>query len=332
MTERDELQRAVRRAVDEVADGPALWTVLCAQIGVAGLGIPGEHGGAGGGLPELAAVGYELGRRLTGTPFLGRVLAAQLLLALGETDLLPGLAAGATRAAVCWAGEDGGWAPDRAAVAAADGMLTGTTAYVLDGDVADLLLVVAEDGGRIAVFEAEDTGVPRERTPSLDGTRALARIVFAGTPARRLAGDAARALGIARDAALIVQAAENAGAARNCLDMTVAYSKQRVQFGRPIGSFQALKHRMADLHVLVEAAKSAAFAAADGTIAADAGAAYCADALFAVAAETIQLHGGIAITWEHDAHRYLKRAHAASQLFGTPSEHRAALAESAGLS
>jgi alkylation response protein AidB-like acyl-CoA dehydrogenase len=331
MTERDELQHAVRRAVEKAPDDAALWTVLCEQIGVAALGIPEEHGGAGGGLPELAAVGYELGRGLAGTPLLGAVLAAQLLLRLGETQHLRHLAAGTARAAVCWAGDDGGWSPERAAVTATAGTLTGATAYVLDGATADVLLVVAADDGDIAVHEAGDEGVTRERTATLDDTRSLARVTFAGAPARRIKGDASRALRHCRDAALIVQAAENAGAARQCLDMTVAYSKQRVQFGRPIGSFQALKHRMADLHVLVETAGSAAFAAADGTIDADTAAAYCADALLAVAAETIQLHGGIAITWEHDAHRYFKRAHAATQLFGSPAEHRAALAGGIGL-
>ena len=335
--ERDELRHAVRRAVETSTDPAALWRRLCHQVGVSALAIPEADGGAGGGLPELAAVGYELGRRLVPSPFLGStVLAGRLLLALADEDarhrLLPGIGGGGTVAAVCWAGEDGGWSADRAALTAEAGTVTGTSSYVLDGAKADVLLAVASAGGTPAVLEVGTSeGVTREPTPALDGSRPLARVTFAGAPARRLAGDAAGALRQALDAALVVQAAENAGAARHCLEMTVAYAKQRVQFGRPIGSFQALKHRMADLYVAVEAAESAALAAADGAIAAATAASYCAEALATVTGETIQLHGGIAITWEHDAHRYFKRASAALQLLGGPAQHRAAVAAEVGL-
>ena len=329
-----QLRAAVASAADAVADPDRLWATLCGQIGIAALGIPEEHGGAGGGLPELAAAGFELGRRLAGGRLLGTVLAGQLLLALGETSRLPALAAGDESMAVCWAGADGRWSPRHAAVTVTDGTLTGTAHHVLDGVTADVLLVVAHDGdGTVQVYEADEAGVARAATPALDDSRRLARVGFAGTPARRLGSGAGapEALRRALDTALVVQAAENAGAARRCLELTVGYSKQRVQFGRPIGSFQALKHRMADLHVLVETAESAAFGAAAGVVDAPVAAAYCGPALFAVAAETVQLHGGIAITWEHPAHRYLKRAHAATQLLGSPPAHRAALATRIGM-
>jgi hypothetical protein len=166
----------------------------------------------------------------------------------------------------------------------------------------------------------------------MDVTRRLAAVDLDGAAARRLgSGDAAAALVRARDAACVAQTAEQVGAMQRVLDLTVEYSKVRVQFGRPIGSFQALKHRMADLHVLVEAARSASYAAVEGTVDAGVAAAYCAEAFGTVAAEAIQLHGGIAITWEHDAHLYFKRAHGSAHLFGTPSDHRARLAAAAGL-
>ncbi|TAM90594.1 MAG: acyl-CoA dehydrogenase [Jatrophihabitans sp.] len=325
------LRDAVARAVAARPDPGSLWSVLCDQIGVAALAVPQERGGAGGGLPELAAVGYELGAALAGGRFLGTVLSAQTLCALGDGTLLPGVSQGRALAALCWAGEDGGWDPERAAVTATGGRLTGGTHHVLDGVGADVLLVVAEDAGGTAVFAVDPADAVCEVTPSMDESRSLARVRFHGAPGRRLPGPAAPALRQALDAALVVQAAENAGAARHCLDTTVAYSRQRVQFGRPIGGFQALKHRMADMYVRVEAAESAAFAAAAAAdIAPGVAAAYCAEALFAVAAETVQLHGGIAITWEHEAHRYLKRAHAGLHLLGTPAGHRARLGTAVG--
>ncbi|MFL6144800.1 MAG: acyl-CoA dehydrogenase family protein [Labedaea sp.] len=316
----------------------ALWTRLCTGIGVAGLGIPEEYGGLGAGLSEVAVVQAELGRTLTPGPMLGSaVLAARAVLAAGDEParrrLLPGIAAGRTVAALAWVGPDGRWSPDEAACAAGptstvDWTVTGTAHYVLDGAAADLLVVVAQTGDGPALFEVDpgQPGVHRERTPALDPTRHLATVRFSGAAGRRLGG--AEHLDRVRDVACAALAAEQAGTARRCLELTVAYTKERVQFGRPLASFQALKHRMADLHVLVETAESAALAAAtaaDLPRAAAVAKIYCADALSTVAGEMIQLHGGIAITWEHDAHLYFKRAHGGAQLFGHPREHLARL-------
>jgi alkylation response protein AidB-like acyl-CoA dehydrogenase len=330
---------AVRKAVESPGGyDDALWSTLCEQIGVAALAVPEQFGGAGASWFETHIVMDELGRRLTPLPMLGSaVLATALLLNLDDDDaaerLLPGLAAGVSIAAVCWAGEGGQWSPTEPVVIAEDNTLTGTTHYVLDGDVADVLLVVARSADGIAVYEVDpqQPGVRREHTPTMDITRRLATVRLDTAVGRRLAGDARDALAKSRDTACVALSAEQVGGAARILELTVEYSKLRVQFGRPIGSFQALKHRMADLHVLVEAARSASYAAAAGDVPASVAKAYCSEAYFTVAAEAIQLHGGIAITWEHDAHLYFKRAHSSAQLFGSPDEHIARLAAQAGV-
>ncbi len=331
---------AVRKAVETTRGyDEALWAVLCEQIGVAALSIPEHYGGIGVGLLETHLVLEELGRTLTPSPLLGSaVLAAQTLVALGDeaacTRLLPSIAEGRTVAGLCWAGRDGRWDPVIAAVEADGTTLTGETQYVLDGDYADVLLVVARAGDELALFEVDPAqpGVARAHTPTMDLTRRLAVVTLDGAVGRRLGtGDASAALAQVRDIACIALSAEQVGGAVRILDMTIEYSKMRVQFGRPIGSFQALKHRMADLHVLVEAARSASYAAVAGTIDASVAKAYCSETFFTVAAEAIQLHGGIAITWSHDAHLYFKRAHGAAQLFGQPGEHVTRMAAMAGI-
>ncbi|MDP9092331.1 MAG: acyl-CoA/acyl-ACP dehydrogenase [Actinomycetota bacterium] len=319
-----------------------LWALLCTQIGVAGLSIPEQYGGAGATLFETHLILEELGRTLTPAPMLGSaVLSAHLLLALGDTDacrrLLPQIAAGTAIAAVCWAGPDGRWDPAGSAVDAQarpdspEFTLCGQTYYVLDGDLADVLLVVADAGAGPAVFEVDphQSGVSRTHEQSMDHTRRLARVRLDGVRGRRIGDAAAAALTRARDIACIALSAEQVGGATRILEMTVDYSKVRVQFGRPIGSFQALKHRMADLHVLVEAARSASYGAVEGSVPPAVAKVYCSEAFFTVAAEAIQLHGGIAITWEHDAHLYFKRAHGSSQLFGSPGEYVARITPAA---
>ena len=316
---------AVRRAVEE-PDGfdTELWRVLCEQIGVAALAVPETFDGLGVGLREVQLVMTELGRTLTPSPMLGSVLAAALLGALDDDAsrrLLPRIAAGAI-AAVAWADEHGRWADGAARFT--DGRLRGEAHFVLDGDLADILLVVA-DG---AVYEVQPADAVRTHTPTMDRTRRLARVRLDDVPAVRVGPrDAAPALAGARDAALVALAGEKVGAATAALELTVEYTKVRYQFGRPIGSFQALKHRMADLHVRLEAARSAAYSAAAGELLPAAAKVYCSEAFQAIAAEMIQLHGGIAITWEHDAHLYFKRAHGAAALFGSPGEHLRRLGE-----
>ncbi|MFC9253727.1 acyl-CoA dehydrogenase family protein [Amycolatopsis thailandensis] len=309
--EQDALRDSVRKLLDREADP---WPELCEQIGVAALAVPERFGGLGAGTMELQVVAEELGRVLADVPFLGSaVLAVHAVLATGDDEacerLLPRLAEGAV-GAVAWTDADGQW--DAPVCRVADSALTGEAHYVLHGDEAEILLVVA-DGSLYEVTEAA-----RVRTPAMDETRRLARLTFDRVPARLLGPVD---LGALRDVACAVLAAEQAGAAARAFELTVEYSKQRRQFGRPIGGFQALKHRMADLHVLVETARSAAYAAPESSRLAAVAKVHCSEALATVAGEMIQLHGGIAITWEHPAHRYFKRAHGAARLFGAPDEH-----------
>ena len=223
-----------------------------------------------------------------------------------------------------------------------DWVLTGEAHHVLDGDQADVLLAAARTAGGVGLFEVDprDRGVTRTAVTTMDTARRLAIVRLERAPGRPIgatpgsAGPRSAALARARDLACIALSAEQVGAAQRALELTVAYTKVRVQFGRAIGGFQALQHRMAGLHVLVESARSLSYAAADAAAedAADLGLhaaaakVYCSEALARVAGEMIQMHGAIGITWEHDAHRYLKRAHGAGQLFGRPSEHAARVA------
>ncbi|MGW4063013.1 acyl-CoA dehydrogenase family protein [Amycolatopsis sp. NPDC004747] len=298
-----------------------LWSTLCEQIGVAALAIPERYGGAGAGLAEACVVLAELGRTLTPAPMLGSaVLCGGALLRTGNDEacerLLPGIAAGTTLAALAWSDVDG---PGPPALRSSAGALEGRAHYVLDGDLADVLLAVARTDDGVGLFEVPLEGVRRSRVTSLDPGRRLAVVECAATPARRLdTGGFAEQLPRLRDTAAVAVAAEQTGAAVRALELTVEYTKQRRQFGRPIGSFQALKHRMADVHVHVEAARSALYAAlVDGDAeAVETAELVCGEAFTHAAAEMIQLHGGIAITWEHDAHLYFKRAHGTALLFG----------------
>ncbi|MFE7801580.1 acyl-CoA dehydrogenase family protein [Nocardia sp. NPDC057440] len=319
---------AVRAGMDtELGYDEELWRLLCEQIGVAALAIPEEYGGFGASLVESLLVVSELGRTLAAVPMIGSaVLGAQAVLLSGDADacdrLLPEVAEGTRTIAVCWAGERG-W--DEPGVHADNGTLTGTASYVLDGTHADTFIVVTPTG--LFEVEAATEGIARRALPTMDPTRKLAEVTFTAVAARRLgAGDPAAVTARLREIAWAAVAAEQVGAAEQCLDMTVEYTKSRVQFGRAIGSFQALKHRMADMYVLLESAKSASYAATAAVAAGSPSAAedvwaarvHCSEALSTIVAETVQLHGGIAITWEHDAHLFFKRAHGDAQLFGTP--------------
>lgn len=280
---------AVRAAMEsERGYDEELWALLCEQVGAAALVVPEEFGGAGGELADAAAVLEELGRGLVPTPLWGTTLAELALLSARQPDgrTLEALAAGESVGAVVFD-------PD----------------YVVHGDVADV--VIAVDDGRLQRW----TDVRSEPVTPLDPTRRLTRLT-AG-----LADVLGPDPGL-RDTAAVLLAAEQIGAAARCLELTVEYTKQRVQFGRPIGSFQALKHRMADMYVAVESARAVvgdAVAAPGPTTAALARLA-ATEAFCAVAGEAIQLHGGIAITWEHDMQLYFKRAYGSAQLLGAPGE------------
>jgi hypothetical protein len=329
---------AVRAAVaEERGYDEGLWAVLCEQVGVAALAIPEEYGGAGFTLFETHLVLEELGAALTPTPLLGSgVLAAAALLRSGDSalcaELLPGIAAGTTVAALAWgSGWPTGSSDTWPGVRSDGGTLTGTVDLVLDGDTADVLLVLARSEAGVSLFrvDPDQPAVRRTHSPSMDQTIRLATVELADAHAVLVAGDVEPWLPALRDVACVAVSALQVGALQRCLDLTVAYSKERVQFGRPIGSFQALKHRMADMLVDVETSRSASWAAAwsaaqhspDLAEKAALAKAWCSEALTRVANETVQIHGGIAITWEHDAQLYLKRAHALSQLFGQPHEH-----------
>ncbi|MGV0790374.1 acyl-CoA dehydrogenase IpdE2 [Mycolicibacterium sp. XJ1819] len=290
LVEKHASPEAVRAAMaSERGYDESLWKLLCEQVGAAALLVPEEMGGAGGGLADAAVVLEELGKALVPTPLLGTTLAVAALLAADEPDTgaLEALAEGVSIGAVVFDAD-----------------------YVVNGDVADV--VVAVDGDRISRW----TEFSAQRLDGMDPTRRLARV----TPGQ--ATDIGADPGLADTAALLL-AAEQVGAATRCLELTVAYTKDRVQFGRSIGSFQALKHRMADLYVSVQSARAVvdeAVAQPSATSAALARVS-ASEALSKVAAEAIQLHGGIAITWESDIQLYFKRAHGSAQLLGPPREH-----------
>ncbi|RFU37231.1 acyl-CoA dehydrogenase [Actinomadura logoneensis] len=317
-----------------------LWRRMAGELGLQGLAVPEEHGGSGFGVRELAVVFEEMGRVLYCGPFLATAgLALPAVRAAGADDLLPGIADGSTIATLAWTEDDRWDAPP--AMTCEDGVLNGTKSYVLDGHTADLVIVAARHRRATALF-AVDGGAPgltRTPLPTLDQTRKLARLDFDHVPARLLTEDGDAALARARDVGLALLAAEQVGGAERALEMTVDYVKVRRQFGRAIGSFQAVKHRCADMFVQVESARSAMLnavgtadhAPADLPRAAALAKAFCSDAYFHVAAETIQLHGGIGFTWEHDAHLYFKRAKASQEMFGPPAGHRRRLADLAGI-
>jgi alkylation response protein AidB-like acyl-CoA dehydrogenase len=343
----------VRRAIESDAPyDPVLWATMADQLGLPGIAIAEEFGGSGFGPVELGIVSEELGRALyVGPYFASVVLAAQLLTELGDPIVqkrwLPGIAAGTLTATVAIT-EDSGSEDLTALTTAAhkteDGwLLDGAKSYVIDGADASLLLVVARVGDGLGIFAVQDsaTGVQRERLDSVDLTRDLARIEFNAAPAIRVDAGAGvvELLDRHRDLVVTALAAEQVGGAARALDMAVEYAKLREQFGRPIGSFQAIKHKCADMLLRVESGRSAAYYAAavvgaggtESKIAASMAKSYCSEAYTFVAKENIQIHGGIGFTWEHDAHLFLKRAKGAEVLFGSPAEHRARIAALVGI-
>lgn len=336
---------AARRRLDaEPGYDEQAWRLLGGDMGLAGLGIAEDLGGAGGGLAELTVVAEELGRSLLPVPFFSStVLAGQVLARCPDTatGVLARLSAGGELAAFAGTDSDGCWRPERLPVEAdADGgtwRLRGRADFVLDGASAAHLVVAARtrSGCDLFLVSGDGGGVQRRALPTLDPTRAQASVSFdgaAGTPLTA-GGGAAAAVHSALDVALVVLAAEQVGAAAACLDMAVEYARIRHQFSRPIGSFQAVKHKLADLLLLVEMGRSAVdralLAEHDPPRLAEAAAVakvWCSDALTTVTTENVQIHGGIGFTWEHDAHLYFRRARADEQLLGDATVHRERLA------
>ncbi|SEG53836.1 Acyl-CoA dehydrogenase [Thermomonospora echinospora] len=313
-----------------------LWRALSTDLGLAGLLVPEDLGGAGASAREVSVVLEELGRFAAPVPFLtSAVVATTALLEAGAADRLGELAAGERTAALAVPLST---VPGRAvpAVTVHDGVLRGTVTAVAGALEADLLLVPVQGDGGLELHEVPADAARITPVTSLDMTRQIADVELAGAASRPVAdaGAAERAIGRALETGAALLASEQLGVAQWCLDSTVEYLKIRRQFGRIVGGFQALKHRLADLYVAVESARAAArYAAAavaaddpDRSVAASVAQAYCADAAVLAAEECVQLHGGVGMTWEHPAHLYLKRAKADQLAFGTPGAHRARLA------
>ncbi|MGW1780510.1 acyl-CoA dehydrogenase family protein [Streptomyces sp. NPDC002143] len=364
--EQEELRRTVRafladtspetevRRLMETPEGfdRALWRRLGSELGVLGLAVPEEYGGAGCGPVEVGVVLEETGRALLCAPFLSSAVLATTAL-LGSDDeearerLLPGLVAGESVATLALTEDSARW--DAAGIGltarAAGGswLLTGHKTFVLDGACADVVLTVAraEDGIGVFLVDGDAAGLHRAPLPTLDPTRRQARLDYDGVRATRLRthGDGWDLVSQVLDRAAVALAAEQVGVASRALDMAVEYAKVRHQFGRPIGSFQAVKHLLADVLLEVESARAAAhyaLLAAEGEspelpAVASLAKAFCSDACLTATRENIQVHGGIGFTWEHPAQLYLKRAKTSQLLFGDPAYHRELLARRIGM-
>jgi alkylation response protein AidB-like acyl-CoA dehydrogenase len=363
--EHEELRATIRAFLEEVSEEqavrdqmasergyePEIWQQLAEQLGLAGLIIPEEHGGAGFTYVELLIAMEEMGRALFCSPYLGcSVLAANALLACADEatqkELLAGIASGEKIVSLAWAEPGGRWELEsihlRARAKDGGWELDGAKAWVLDGHSADTLLVVArtDDGLELFRVDAGAAGITRELVPTLDLTRKLAHVELASTPASKVSqGDQTAALEKVLALTKAALAAEQVGGAEKCLEMAVEYSKTRLQFGRPIGSYQAIKHKCADMLVKVELAKSAAYnacfvAAEDEEDLVEAAAlakSYCSETYFSAAAECIQIHGGMGFTWELPIHLYFKRAKASELLFGDATLQREIVANQIGL-
>src|SRR5271163_4675988 len=364
--ERQELAGSVRAACEKLASeervraasyggngscggvDTELWTVLCAQVGVAQIALPEHLVGAGYGASALGVVAHELGRALAPAPFVSStVLATGLLVDLTEHDpdadkRLTGLIEGRRTAAAALTGDGGLWRPSAVTLRASrtgDGWsIDGTVRHVLGGFAADDLVVVAVAGdGEPALFLLDPTvdGVVAEAERVLDGTRPMATITLSSAPALRLSGDGPLGDVVDRnvDITLAVLSAEQVGACERVLEIATDYARTREQFGRQIGSFQAIKHKCADMLVDLEWARSASQAALDALDGSDAAAAgeadwrasmakaVCSEALRNAATANVQIHGGIGFTWEDSAHLYFRRARTDEVVFGTPAQH-----------
>ena len=369
--EQDQLRDAVRKFLEakspetevrrlmETTEGydPAVWSQMANELGLQSLHIPEAYGGQGFSWVELGIVLEEQGRALLCAPYFSTVvLAANAILNAGTEDqkaaLLPGIASGETIATVAFTEPNGKW--DAAGItleatpSGEGATLTGTKMFVLDGHVANLIVVVAraagstgQDGISFYTVEGDAAGLTRTALATMDQTRKQAKLEFDGVQATLLgtAGAGWAALSKTLDQASVGLCNEMVGGAQYVLDESVQYAKDRVQFGRPIGSFQAIKHKCADMLLETESAKSAAYYAAwaaaedndELPVVASLAKAYCSDAYFHSAAENIQIHGGIGFTWEHDAHLYFKRAKSSEILFGDATYHRELLAQRIGI-
>ena len=346
-------EAAVREQMEtEAGYDTAVWSQMAEQLGLQGLVVPEEFGGSGYGFVELGIILEEMGRSLLCAPFYSTVvLGAQTLIHSGDAAAhaahLPGIASGETIATLAYTEPSGKWDESgitMQATASGDGYtLSGTKMFVLDGHTANLIIVAARTANGVSLFTVagDAAGLTRTALSTMDQTRKQAKLEFANTPATLLGTEGAgwTVLSKVLDLAAVGLAAEQVGGAQKVLEMAVEYAKVRVQFGRPIGSFQAIKHKCADMLLEVESAKSAAYygmwCAAEMNdelpSVASLAKAYCSEAYFHATAENIQIHGGIGFTWEHPAHLYFKRAKSSELLFGDPTYHRELLAQRIGI-
>jgi alkylation response protein AidB-like acyl-CoA dehydrogenase len=369
--EQEELRQTIRKFLDarspsaevrrvmetDAGYDEVLWKQMAEELALQGMHIPEEYGGQGFTFVELGIVLQEMGRALLPSPYLATIcLAANAILNAGseedKRELLPPIAAGERIASLALTEPDGRWDAGGIEIEATekDGSFTlsGTKTYVVDGHVASLLVVAArtpgtsgEEGITLFVVDGDADGLTRTKLDTMDPTRKQARLDFEGVPARPLGtpGEAWPALQKTLDQIAVCLSAEATGGSERCLDMAVDYAKSRVQFGRPIGAFQAIKHKCADILLQVESARTAAYyalwaAAENGDelrIAAPMAKAFCSEAFFFAAKENIQVHGGIGFTWEHDSHLYFRRAKSTELLFGDPTYHRELLADRLGI-
>ncbi len=327
-------------ALDGDGFARAAWERLTGEMELTALAIDEQLGGAGASFVEVAIALEQLGRHLLPTPYLSTVVAAHV--ARADRDASAELLRRVVAGGAVGLGIEGA-EPPRARSDGETVLLDGAVEHVLDGPHCEALLLAVELDGEpvLASLDAGDGGVAIEALASLDHTRRQARLSLASAPAALLSApdEGARDVARARDVYAVALAVESVGAAARCLEATVAYLKERVQFGRPIGSFQALKHRCADLAAELEAARSTAYCAAwtvDGApdelpVLAPLARAVCGETLLHVAAEAIQLHGGIGFTWEHDTHLYFKRAKANELLAGGFGAHKRLAGARAGV-
>jgi alkylation response protein AidB-like acyl-CoA dehydrogenase len=342
----------VRRLMESEAGWePALWRDLNTQLGLCGVHVPEAYGGMGFGLVELGIVLEEMGRALVCAPFFSSAVLATGAILNGADDaqkqaLLPGLAAGDTVAALAFTEPDGRWDQDGIATTAleTDGRyaLSGVKSFVVDGHTADLLIVLARRPGSVGqsglslfLVRGDADGLTRTPLQTLDPTRKLARIAFAGVEAQLLGapGEAAGPFSKTLAQAAAMLANEMVGGAERLRESALDYAKLRVQFGRPIGAFQAMKHKQADMLVDVELARSAAYQAAQAAADDDAALpvlaslakASASEAYLQTAIHTIQIHGGVGFTWENDTHLWFKRAKSSEVLLGDATWHREAM-------
>jgi alkylation response protein AidB-like acyl-CoA dehydrogenase len=365
-TDQKDLQSSVRRFLDrespigaarelletEKGYDDTLWLRMAEALGLQGLAVPEAYGGSGASFVELVITLEEMGRQLVSSPFFSSaVLATRTLLHSADgaalDRYLPDIASGASIATLAVTEDSGSWdlrAVGVTAVQRGDGYeLTGHKSFVPDGHLADVVLVVARSQDGLCLFAVDGgaAGMSRTPMPVLDGTRRLARLEFDATPAVLIgsAGAAGPPLRHALDEAAVALSAEQLGGAQRCLDMAVEYAGSRVAFGRPIGSFQAVKHKCADMFLGVESARSAVYHAAwsvaagseEVSLLAAVTKAHTSEVYLKAASQNIQIHGGIGFTWEHDAHLHLKRARSSLEFLGSPDHHLDEVASLIGL-